>query len=88
MPAHPKVGQCKQRLELQRVFLQTPVAHFDKSKLALDDAKLPNGDVGRKVACPPAHERPRFYAVSGYLARAEDIGCVAWHTNTLSITTG
>ena len=36
---HPQVRQCKQRFELQRVFLQSPVAHFYKPELALDHAK-------------------------------------------------
>lgn len=36
---HPQVRQRKQRVELLGVFLQAPVAHFDKPELALDDAK-------------------------------------------------
>lgn len=36
---HPQIGQRKQRLELQRVLLQTPVAHLHISKLPLDHPK-------------------------------------------------
>ena len=39
VPSHPRVRQRKQRLELQRFFLQLFVAHFHKPELALDDAK-------------------------------------------------
>ena len=39
VPGHAQVRQRKQRFELQRVFLQTPVAHFHKSELALDHTK-------------------------------------------------
>ena len=39
MPGHPQVRQRKQRFELQRVFLQAPVAHARKPELALDHAK-------------------------------------------------
>ena len=36
---HPQIGQRKQRLELQRVLLQTSVAHLRVSKLPLDHPK-------------------------------------------------
>ena len=39
MPGHPQVRQRKQCFKLQRVFLQSPVAHLDIAKLALDHAK-------------------------------------------------
>ena len=36
MAHHPKIGQRKLRLELQRVLLQPTVAHLRVSKLPLD----------------------------------------------------
>lgn len=39
MAHHPQVGQRKQRLKLQRVLLQSSVAHLHISKLPLDHPK-------------------------------------------------
>lgn len=39
MTHHPQVRQRKQRLDLQRVFLQAPVAHLAITKLALEHSE-------------------------------------------------
>ncbi len=39
MACHPQVGQRKQRLELQRVFLQSQVAYLVVAKLALEHSE-------------------------------------------------